>query len=214
MGAEKLYPIIFTLFQVCWASVWAAKHIKIRRLRRYADNRTRADKNSRYKILSYFLYISQNVLCIASFWSTSQLLFKIHNSDSMRIVGVILITYATTLYFRSLKHLGRNYSPCFDSHVPLELICSGPYKFTRHPMYLAKLLVVVGNFVVSGSLWFLLMFVYLAVETTRTILNEERCRNCFEKLSIFCSDFLRRLVFNRCDFCRLLAPRCFLLLHA
>lgn len=174
MGAEKLFSIIFTLFQVCWASVWAAKHIKIRRLRRYADNRTSADKNSRYKILSYFLYISQNVLCIASFWSTSQLLFKIHNSDSMRIVGVILIIYATTLYFRSLKHLGRNYSPCFDSHVPLELICSGPYKFTRHPMYLAKLLVVVGNFVISGSLWFLLMFVYLAVETTSTILNEER----------------------------------------
>jgi protein-S-isoprenylcysteine O-methyltransferase Ste14 len=41
-------------------------------------------------------------------------------------------------------------------------------------MYLAKLLVVVGNFVVSGSLWFLLMFFYLAVETTSTILNEER----------------------------------------
>ena len=128
MGAEKLYPIIFTLFQVCWASVWAAKHIKIRRLRGYADNRTRADKNTRYRILSYFLYVSQTVLCIASFWSTSQLLLKIHNSDSMRLVGVILIAYATTLYFRSLNHLGRNYSPCFDSHVPLELICSGPYK--------------------------------------------------------------------------------------
>lgn len=174
MGAEELYPIIFTLFQVCWAFVWAAKHIKIRRLKRYAGSRTRADKNSRYQVVSYFLYISQNILCIVSFWSNSQLLLKIHDSDSMRVVGVILMSYATILYFRSLNHLGRNYSPCFDSHVPLEIISSGPYKFTRHPMYVAKLLVVVGNFVISGSLWFLLMLVYLALETTRTILNEER----------------------------------------
>lgn len=174
MGAEELSPIIFTLFQVCWAFVWAAKHIKIRRLRRYADNRTWADKNGRYKVVSYFLYISQNILCIASFWSNSQLLFKVHDSDSMRVVGVVLISYATILYLRSLNHLGKNYSPCFDSHVPLEIISSGPYKFIRHPMYVAKLLVIVGNFVISGSLWFLLMFVYLGLETTRTILNEER----------------------------------------
>ena len=174
METEKLYPIIFTLFQFCWAFVWAAKHIKIRRLRRYADNKARADKNSRYKVVSYFLYISQNILCIASFWSNSQLLLKIHDSNSMRVVGLLLISYATILYFKSLSYLGRNYSPCFDSHLPLELISSGPYKFTRHPMYLAKLIVVVGNFVISGSLWFLLMFVYLALETTRTILHEER----------------------------------------
>ncbi len=174
MEAEELYPIIFTLFQVCWAFVWAAKHIKIRRLRYYADNRLRADTNSRYKVVSYFLYISQNILCIASFWSNSQLLLKVHESNSMRVVGVILISYATILYFKSLSHLGRNYSPCFDSHVPLELISHGPYKFTRHPMYLAKLIVVVGNFAISGSLWFSFMFAYLALETKRTILNEER----------------------------------------
>src|SRR5687768_4866917 len=164
MRAEEFYPIIFTLFQAYCASVWAAKHIKIRRLRRYADKRTRADKNSRYKVISYFLYISQNILWIASFWSSHQLLLKVHESDSMRVVGVILISYATILYFKSLRHLGRNYSPCFDSHVPLEIISSGPYKYTRHPMYLAKLLVGVGNFVISGSLWFLLMLVYLALE--------------------------------------------------
>ena len=174
MRLEEFYLISFTVFQVCWAFIWAAKHMKLRHLRRYAENRIRADQNSRYKLVSYVLYIFQNALCLASFWSNSPLLFKVYNSNSIRVLGVILVSYATILYFRSLDHLGRNYSPCFDSHVPLEIISSGPYKLTRHPMYLAKLLVVVGNFVVSGSLWILLILAYLAAETLRTILSEER----------------------------------------
>ena len=169
-----LYPILLTAFQLCWAFVWAERHIRVRRLRSYANNRTQADTNTRYQIVSYFLFIAQNVICIASFWSDSGILFKVHDSDVMRLLGLLLTSAATLLYFKSLNHLGQNYSPCFDSHVPLEIISSGPYRFTRHPMYMAKLLVAVGNFVLSGSLWFVVMFMYLALETARTILNEER----------------------------------------
>ena len=174
MRTVLLYPILFTAFQFCWAFVWAERHIRARRLRNYANNRTRADKNPRYQIVSYFLFIAQNILCIASFWLDSEILLKIHDNDGLRLVGLLLTSAATLLYFKALHHLGQNYSPCFDSHVPLEMISSGPYRFTRHPMYLAKLLVAVGNFVLSGSIWFVLMFVYLALETARTIFNEER----------------------------------------
>ena len=171
---EELYPVIFTLFQLCWAFVWSVKHVRVRRLRRYADGRARADKNSRYKVISYFLFLAQNVICVASFWSRSHLLLEVHDSNSMRVAGAIITCLATFLYFGSLSYLGRNYSPCFDSHVPLELVSAGPYRFTRHPMYLAKLLIVVGNFVTSGSLWFLPVFAYLMLETGRTIVREER----------------------------------------
>jgi protein-S-isoprenylcysteine O-methyltransferase Ste14 len=41
-------------------------------------------------------------------------------------------------------------------------------------MYAVKLVIVIGNFVVSGSLWFVVAFVYLLAETTRTIIKEER----------------------------------------
>ena len=148
--------------------------MRVRHLRSYANNRTKADTNTRYQIVSYFLFIAQNVICIASFWSDSGILFKVHDSDLMRLLGLLLTSAATLLYFKSLNHLGRNYSPCFDSHVPLEIISSGPYRFTRHPMYLAKLLVAVGNFVLSGSLWFVVMSLYLALETARAILKEEK----------------------------------------
>jgi len=171
MKEEELYRIIFTLFQIFWAFIWAANHIKIRRLRRYAGNRAQASTNRRYKVVSFFLYISQNILCIASFWSNSQLLLKIHDSNSMRFVGLILISLATILYLKSLSYLGRNYSPCFDSHIPYELISSGPYKFTRHPMYLAKLMVLIGNFVISR-----LSMVFTYVHILRAGNNKNDCQ--------------------------------------
>ena len=41
-------------------------------------------------------------------------------------------------------------------------------------MYMAKLLVVIGNFVLTGSFWFVPMFVYLALETATSISREEK----------------------------------------
>ncbi len=174
MNTARLYPIVFSAFQLCWALVWAIKHVKIRRLRAYANQRMQADTNSGYKFISPLLYLFQNCLCIASFWSNSPILLKVHDSDAGRLIGILLVSLATVLYFKSLGHLGRNYSPCYDSHVPFELISSGPYKFTRHPMYAAKLVIAIGNFVVSGSLWFVVLFVYLLAETIRTIIKEEQ----------------------------------------
>jgi protein-S-isoprenylcysteine O-methyltransferase Ste14 len=173
MKAEELSPIIFTIFQLCWALIWALKHIHIRGRRRYAQMRAEADSNRRYKLISYFLYLAQNLLCLASFWSDAHVLLKIHDSDWVRLVGLTLVSLATVLYFSSLTYLGRNYSPCFDSHVPFELISAGPYKVMRHPMYLAKLLIVMGDFVLSGSLWFAPVLIYLLLETAGTIVREE-----------------------------------------
>lgn len=171
--AGLLSPISLTLFQISWAFIWAGKHLNLRHARNYSVNRTQADTNIRYRFVSYFLYVAQNILCIASFWSHSKFLLEIHDSNSLRIAGVVLISLATVLYFESLRYLGKNYSPCFDAHLPSELVVAGPYRFIRHPMYLAKLTVVLGNFALSGSLWFVAMFLYLLLETMRTIVTEE-----------------------------------------
>ena len=194
MRPEESYPIVFTIFQIGWAFIWAVKHINIRKRRHYADNKPRLDTNSRYKIVSYFLYVLQNILCIISFWSNSGLLLKIHDNNSARFVGVLLISLGTILYFIALMRLGRNYSPCFDSHRPFELVASGPYRFARHPMYLAKLIVIIGNLVISGSLWFVAVFIYLMLETIRTIANEEKCLTAYTQGYVSYRDRTARII--------------------
>jgi protein-S-isoprenylcysteine O-methyltransferase Ste14 len=171
---KDLSPILFTIFQIVWSYIWATKHLDIRKAKNYSMNRTLADTNNRYKLLSFFLFAAQNIISIASLWSNSEVLLKIHDNDTIRLLGAAIIVAATALYFRSLSYLGRNYSPCYDSHVPHEIVASGPYRFVRHPMYFAKLLLGFGTFVLSGSLWFVPQFLYLAVDMRRSIHNEEK----------------------------------------
>ena len=166
-------PIAFTAFQIAWSYLWATVHLKIRRDQSYALGRVLTHTNLRYKIISFFLFASQAGLSIATFWSNSELLLKVHDSDHLRYLGVAITIAATALYLKSIKYLGKNYSPCYDSYAPYELVRSGPYKWIRHPMYLAKLLLMIATFILSGSFWFVPQFIYLAIDMAKTIRKEE-----------------------------------------
>jgi protein-S-isoprenylcysteine O-methyltransferase Ste14 len=168
-----MMKIAFTIFQISWAYIWASKHLNIRSERRYAEGRKLACRNQSYKAISFAVYLAQNAVCISCFWSNANFLFKFHDSNVVRFFGAAVIAAATGLYFTSLRYLGRNYSPCYDSHEPYEIIKNGPYKFVRHPMCLAKLLLVFGTFLISGSLLFIPVFLWLLVEVVRSIKNEE-----------------------------------------
>lgn len=169
----RLLDFIFTLFQLVWAYIWASKHVKIRANRKYANGKSPVATDKQYKALSIGVFFIQNIVCIASFWSNSSILLKIHDSDVFRFFGAIVLLGSTTTYFVALRHLGRNYSPCYDSHTPHELVKSGPYKLVRHPMYLAKLLIGVGTFFLSGSLLLLPILVWLFFAMIRAIRVEE-----------------------------------------
>ena len=169
-----LESILFTLFQVIWAIAWASLHLWIRKARGYSVQKIQMDTNKRYKLLSLLMFLLQITVSIACFWFDTPVLLKFHNSDLMRVVGVALMLGATWLYISALRHLGKNYSPCYDAYLPQNLVSTGPYQCIRHPMYLAKLGVVLGTILLSGSGWFLLPSIVLAIVTLRSLEKEER----------------------------------------
>jgi protein-S-isoprenylcysteine O-methyltransferase Ste14 len=103
------------------------------------------------------------------------MLLQFHDGSMGRAIGFLILYLSMALYFWSLRHLGDNYSPCYDSYLPTGLVMSGPYKYIRHPMYLAKIFVGVGTVIVSGSLWFVLPTLYLVIDTSLSMFREERC---------------------------------------
>lgn len=165
--------LIFTIFQFVWAIWWARLHIRIRRNHHYAHGRTKAATDKLYRYASPLLYMMQNIIFIASFWSNAQWLLKFHDSDAWRLVGFILLLVGSALYAWALRHLGVHYSPCYDSHLPAVIIDTGPYRWVRHPMYAAKFLIGAATIVVSGSLWFIPTTIYFFWTTYRTILRED-----------------------------------------
>jgi protein-S-isoprenylcysteine O-methyltransferase Ste14 len=98
---------------------------------------------------------------------------KIIDGPAWRAGRLALVYAGLTIYLFAQKHLGRNYSPCFDSHLPFEIVTTGPYGIVRHPGWLAKGLVGLGTTVATGSLWFAALFVWLLIEMRKTIATEE-----------------------------------------
>ncbi|MGE0632384.1 MAG: isoprenylcysteine carboxylmethyltransferase family protein [Pseudobdellovibrionaceae bacterium] len=107
------------------------------------------------------------------FWIFSPYLLQFHTDDRFRILGFIFCYFGLFLSVISLVYLGRNYSPCFDSHIPFKLITNGPYKYIRHPGWLSKFIVGIGGILVSGSWWFIPVLLWLYIEMRRTISIEE-----------------------------------------
>ena len=165
--------LVFTIFQCLWAIWWLCLHLRIRKNRSYATDRKAVHTNLFYQIVSPLLYLMQNGLCLASFWSNSPWLLKFHDSDICRSLGFLLFFFGSNLYFWALLHLGKNYSPCYDSHLPSAIVRTGPYQWIRHPMYGAKLLIGLATIIVSGSLWFVPTILYFFGVTIRSMLREE-----------------------------------------
>ena len=165
-------PLLLTIYQTVWIALWAKLHLKIRKNRKYAGGRALVAVNKRYRILSMVLF-AQNILCILFFWSNNPWLLKFHDGYELQVFGALLQSGATALYFWAIKHLGDSYSPCYDSHVPREIIITGPYRWIRHPMYLAKILIGLSQVLLTGSYWYIPAAIYLTMDTLKALRSEE-----------------------------------------
>lgn len=167
------YPLEFTLAWIAFLLLWAAKSVISRWERKYSISRAPANQNRSFKPISYVVFFIQLLLIPALFWVQAPLFLNFHESDFWRLIGLLLCFAGLFVYLVSLKHLGQNYSPCFDSHVPFEIVKSGPYRLIRHPTWLAKIFVSVGSVIVAGSVWMLSIPIWILVEFYRTVPAEE-----------------------------------------
>lgn len=173
-ASSMLAPILFTSLVLTWAAWWGSLHRRIRRDRAYARGRTATSTDASYRWLNPLIFLMPVGLATASFWTSSPALLPFHHSDVVRAVGAVLLGAGSSLYALALRHLGSNYSPCYDAHAPARLVRSGPYATIRHPMYAGKLIVGAATLLLSGSLWLVPTTLYLFAATLRAVLREDR----------------------------------------
>lgn len=173
MDIESFRSAAFSLALLVIAAVWISKYGAARKARKYSEGRVTIARDERFRIFGKVIFVVSNVVTLISFWTNSQALLPFCDNLGLRIGGMVVLIAATLLHVNSMKQLGENYSPCFDSHHPLRLVKQGPYKHIRHPIYLANILLCAGYSLASCSLWALVFSSYGAFRMVRALEEEE-----------------------------------------
>ena len=89
-------------------------------------------------------------------------------------LGILIIIIAFIIMLVSVKDLGRNLSPFPRPINNSNLVTTGIYRFTRHPMYYSLIFISIGFFVIKLSIYHLLLTISLALIIKFKIALEEK----------------------------------------
>ena len=89
-------------------------------------------------------------------------------------LGILIIIIAFIMMLVSIKDLGRNLSPFPRPIKNSNLVTSGIYRFTRHPMYYSLIFISTGVFIIKLSIYYLFLTISLALIIKFKIALEEK----------------------------------------
>jgi len=78
-------------------------------------------------------------------------------------LGILIIIIAFIIMLASIKDLGRNLSPFPRPINNSNLVTTGIYRFTRHPMYYSLISISFGVFITKLSIYYLFLLISLAL---------------------------------------------------
>ena len=139
-----------------------------------AGDRTQVTAWRFYGAIDIYLKVSTLAITIASLNSDSVWLWEIHHSIPISLLGLLMAGAALLLFAIAMRTLDQQFTPAHQSHLPNQIIRSGPYRFIRHPIYTSNLLLMMGLFLLSGSVWIILNMLVLIAYYVPTIRIEER----------------------------------------
>jgi len=92
-------------------------------------------------------------------------------------VGFVIIIISFIILFVAIKDLGRNLSPFPRPVNKSNLVTTGIYRFTRHPMYYSLIFISFGVFITKLSIYYLFLSISLALIIKFKITLEEQYLN-------------------------------------
>ena len=102
------------------------------------------------------------------------------------LVGFLIIIIAFIILLVAIKDLGRNLSPFPRPLKNSNLITTGIYRFTRHPMYYSLIFVSFGVFITKLSIYYLFLSISLGlIIKFKIALEEQYLNNKFKKYLLY-----------------------------
>ena len=104
-------------------------------------------------------------------------------------LGILIIIISFIILLVSIKDLGRNLSPFPKPINNSNLVTTGIYRFTRHPMYYSLIFISIGVFIIKLSIYYLFLTISLAlIIKFKIALEEKYLMNKFKDYQLYKND--------------------------
>jgi len=101
-------------------------------------------------------------------------------------LGFLIIIISFIILLVAIKDLGRNLSPFPRPINNSNLVTTGIYRFTRHPMYYSLIFISFGVFITKLSIYYLFLSTSLAlIIKFKIALEEQYLNNKFKNYSLY-----------------------------
>ena len=107
-------------------------------------------------------------------------------SNLSTIAGFLIIIVAFIILLIAIKDLGRNLSPFPRPINNSNLVTTGIYRFTRHPMYYSLIFISFGVFITKLSIYYLFLSIILGlIIKFKIALEEQYLNNTFKNYLLY-----------------------------
>lgn len=94
-------------------------------------------------------------------------------SDLLFAIGIVIAAGVVALYVTALRAFRKARTTVRPDRAAEHLVTSGPYAFTRNPMYLGNTVLMLAIGLVAGALWFLPLALVAAFATQKLAIEPE-----------------------------------------
>lgn len=94
-------------------------------------------------------------------------------ADILFAASFLLFAGAVALYVAAIRTMTRGKTTVSPVHGSEHLVTTGPFSFTRNPIYLANTMLLVGGGMVAGNLWFFAFALICAFVTQELAIKRE-----------------------------------------
>jgi len=137
----------------------------------------------KFQLKNFFKDAYEIILVFLQFFIISLHFFKwefipekqiIQVTPFSNFVGFLIIIIAFIILLFAIKDLGRNLSPFPRPINNSNLVTTGIYRITRHPMYYSLIFISIGVFIIKLSIYYLFLTISLALIIKFKIALEEK----------------------------------------
>lgn len=113
-------------------------------------------------------------------------------SDIFFAAGCLAVAAVVAIYYTASRALSRAKTTIRPDRVSQHLVTSGPFSFTRNPIYLANTLLMIGVALITGNVWFLPLAVIAAFATQKVTIEAEE-KHLAERFGKKYRDYAKRV---------------------